>query len=228
MTYCSTATLTLRFRRLKSPLVYQAPSLEYFAPGLNVRTFFHCLYSIQLSLSSLATQSSVNLLSVEIHFPSIVLHLRTNLFPSFCSDFLLLFITMPLKKFENIQLPASADFHVHLRDNEVCEAVTKIIRQGGVNIVYVCVLSLEGTSQPSITDKSGHAKSGASNHDHRTCSLLSQLSSKNRTECQISHVFVSTPKYHTGHDSRSKKSGRYWGQVISRRCKSSAVSSFRK
>lgn len=44
-----------------------------FRPGLNVRTFFHCLYSIQLSLSSLATQSSVNLLSVEIHFPSIVL-----------------------------------------------------------------------------------------------------------------------------------------------------------
>ena len=47
---------------------------------------------------------------------------------------------MPLEHLQNFQLPASADFHVHLRDNEVCDIVTKKIRQGGVNTVYVCVL----------------------------------------------------------------------------------------
>ena len=44
---------------------------------------------------------------------------------------------MTLDKLNNLRLPASADFHVHLRDNEVCEIVTRTIRQGGVNIVYV-------------------------------------------------------------------------------------------
>ena len=46
---------------------------------------------------------------------------------------------MPLGKLQNIRLPASADFHVHLREDEVCEIVTKTIRQGGVNAVYVCM-----------------------------------------------------------------------------------------
>ncbi|KAF7538446.1 hypothetical protein G7Z17_g12626 [Cylindrodendrum hubeiense] len=35
------------------------------------------------------------------------------------------------------ELPAAADFHVHLRDDKMAEAVTKTIRQGGVNTVYV-------------------------------------------------------------------------------------------
>lgn len=44
---------------------------------------------------------------------------------------------MPLEKFHNVKLPAAADMHVHLRENEVCEIVTRTIRQGGVNTVYV-------------------------------------------------------------------------------------------
>ncbi|KPM36438.1 putative dihydroorotase [Neonectria ditissima] len=35
------------------------------------------------------------------------------------------------------ELSAAADFHVHLRDGKMAEAVTKTIRQGGVNTVYV-------------------------------------------------------------------------------------------
>lgn len=34
-------------------------------------------------------------------------------------------------------LPAAADFHVHLRDGAMAEAVTPTIRQGGVEVVYV-------------------------------------------------------------------------------------------
>ncbi|KAI9717306.1 MAG: hypothetical protein M1812_004833 [Candelaria pacifica] len=44
---------------------------------------------------------------------------------------------MALRKFEDCELPASADFHVHLRDGATMEAVTPSIRQGGVNTVYV-------------------------------------------------------------------------------------------
>lgn len=39
--------------------------------------------------------------------------------------------------FNGIQLPASADFHVHLRDGEIMKAVTPTIRYGGVDMVYV-------------------------------------------------------------------------------------------
>ena len=39
--------------------------------------------------------------------------------------------------FNGLELPASADFHVHLRDGEMMEAVTPTIRQGGVDMVYV-------------------------------------------------------------------------------------------
>ena len=39
--------------------------------------------------------------------------------------------------FDGIELPASADFHVHLRDGEIKETVTATIRNGGVDMVYV-------------------------------------------------------------------------------------------
>ncbi|PGH02740.1 dihydroorotase, homodimeric type [Blastomyces parvus] len=44
---------------------------------------------------------------------------------------------MPLSKIDGIKLPASADFHVHLRDGDMMELVVPTIRQGGVNTVYV-------------------------------------------------------------------------------------------
>lgn len=42
-----------------------------------------------------------------------------------------------MRLFDNLSLPASADFHVHLRDGEMMEAVTPTIRQGGVDTVFV-------------------------------------------------------------------------------------------
>lgn len=47
--------------------------------------------------------------------------------------------TMPLGKFDGLELPAAADMHVHLRDGAMMETVTPTIRQGGVNTVYVMV-----------------------------------------------------------------------------------------
>lgn len=44
---------------------------------------------------------------------------------------------MPLEKLQGVKLPASADFHVHLRDGDMMELVTPTIRQGGVNTVFV-------------------------------------------------------------------------------------------
>jgi dihydroorotase len=44
---------------------------------------------------------------------------------------------MPLVKFDSLELPASADFHVHLRDGAMMKTVVPTIRQGGVNTVYV-------------------------------------------------------------------------------------------
>ena len=37
-----------------------------------------------------------------------------------------------MHQFDGLELPASADFHVHLREGDVMEAVTPTIRQGGV------------------------------------------------------------------------------------------------
>jgi hypothetical protein len=39
----------------------------------------------------------------------------------------------------SIELPAAADFHVHLRDGKMMEAVVPTVRQGGVNLAYVMV-----------------------------------------------------------------------------------------
>ncbi|TVY49564.1 putative dihydroorotase [Lachnellula occidentalis] len=45
---------------------------------------------------------------------------------------------MPLSsKFNGLELPASADFHVHLRDGAMMKAVVPTIRSGGCNTVYV-------------------------------------------------------------------------------------------
>lgn len=41
-----------------------------------------------------------------------------------------------MHQFDGLELPASADFHVHLRESDVMEAVTPTIRQGGVDMVY--------------------------------------------------------------------------------------------
>ena len=38
-----------------------------------------------------------------------------------------------------LDLPPTADFHVHLREGEVMEMVVPTIRQGGVDTVYVMV-----------------------------------------------------------------------------------------
>lgn len=44
---------------------------------------------------------------------------------------------MALSKFDGLELPASFDAHVHLRDGSMMEMVTPTIRKGGVNVVYV-------------------------------------------------------------------------------------------
>lgn len=44
---------------------------------------------------------------------------------------------MSLSKFDGLELPASADFHVHLRDGAMMETVVPTIKKGGVNTVYV-------------------------------------------------------------------------------------------
>ncbi|PGH26412.1 dihydroorotase, homodimeric type [Polytolypa hystricis UAMH7299] len=44
---------------------------------------------------------------------------------------------MPLSRLDGIKLPASADFHVHLRDGDMMQLVTPTIREGGVNTVFV-------------------------------------------------------------------------------------------
>lgn len=41
--------------------------------------------------------------------------------------------------FDNLELPVAADFHVHLRDGPMMQAVTPTIRQGGVDTVFVMV-----------------------------------------------------------------------------------------
>ena len=46
---------------------------------------------------------------------------------------------MPLKDFQDLVLPATADMHVHLRDGAMMETVVPTIRRGGVNMVYVMV-----------------------------------------------------------------------------------------
>ncbi|KAG4027932.1 hypothetical protein MFRU_026g01130 [Monilinia fructicola] len=44
---------------------------------------------------------------------------------------------MSLSRFDGLELPAAADFHVHLRDGKMMETVVPTVRMGGVNTVYV-------------------------------------------------------------------------------------------
>ena len=46
---------------------------------------------------------------------------------------------MDLSKLEELELPATFDAHVHLRDGELSQLVTPTVRSGGVNMVYVMV-----------------------------------------------------------------------------------------
>lgn len=51
-----------------------------------------------------------------------------------------------LSKFDGLEIPAAADFHVHLRDGKMMETVVPTIRMGGVNTVgaFVHFVSLRG------------------------------------------------------------------------------------
>lgn len=46
---------------------------------------------------------------------------------------------MTASMFDGWELPVAADFHVHLRDGAMMEAVTPTIREGGVDTVFVMV-----------------------------------------------------------------------------------------
>jgi dihydroorotase len=47
---------------------------------------------------------------------------------------------MRLKELDRLELPASADMHVHLRQGAMMELVAHQIRQGGVDTVFVMVI----------------------------------------------------------------------------------------
>ena len=44
---------------------------------------------------------------------------------------------MALTKFDGLTLPATADFHSHLRDGSMMEAIVPTIREGGTGLCYV-------------------------------------------------------------------------------------------
>ena len=44
---------------------------------------------------------------------------------------------MQLRRIERLELPATADMHVHLRQAELMELVVPTIRRGGVDTVFV-------------------------------------------------------------------------------------------
>ena len=46
---------------------------------------------------------------------------------------------MDLKNTQRLELPATADMHVHLRQGELMEVVTPTVRQGGVDTAFVYV-----------------------------------------------------------------------------------------
>ena len=48
---------------------------------------------------------------------------------------------MASRMFDGLTLPASSDFHVHLREGVMLEAVAPTIRGGGVETVFVMVQS---------------------------------------------------------------------------------------
>lgn len=46
---------------------------------------------------------------------------------------------MSSRLFDGVVLPASADFHVHLRYGAMLEAVAPTVKQGGVDTIFVMV-----------------------------------------------------------------------------------------
>jgi dihydroorotase len=44
---------------------------------------------------------------------------------------------MQLKTTQRLELPATADMHVHLRQGEMMDLVAPTVRQGGVDTVFV-------------------------------------------------------------------------------------------
>jgi dihydroorotase-like cyclic amidohydrolase len=46
---------------------------------------------------------------------------------------------MVFEKFQGLELPATADMHVHLRDGKMMELVVPTIRRGGCDMVMVMV-----------------------------------------------------------------------------------------
>lgn len=59
---------------------------------------------------------------------------------------------MVLEKLQTLELPASADMHVHLRDGATKNLVVPSIRAGGVNCVMVMVLISSLSVQDSSTN----------------------------------------------------------------------------
>jgi hypothetical protein len=48
----------------------------------------------------------------------------------------------PARLFHDLELPLSADMHVHLREGAMMETVTPLIEKGGVDCVFVMVSSI--------------------------------------------------------------------------------------
>ena len=46
---------------------------------------------------------------------------------------------MRLRELDQLELPATADMHVHLRQGAMTELVAPYLRQGGVDTVFVMV-----------------------------------------------------------------------------------------
>lgn len=49
---------------------------------------------------------------------------------------------------DELVIPSPADFHTHLRQNELMKLVTPHVKQGGMHLAYVMVLSLIPRSMP--------------------------------------------------------------------------------
>lgn len=104
---------------------------------------------------------------------------------------------MPLEKFDGLELPAPADFHVHLRDGEMMNLVTPTIRRGGNNMVFVMVGSSRGRTLLYIAANWSVAKSHTSNYKRRAVSAIQESSAKHRTGRHISDVTIFAYGYNT-------------------------------
>lgn len=55
---------------------------------------------------------------------------------------------MRLSEVNSLELPATADMHVHLRQGDMMKLVVPTIRKGGVDTVFVMVCMNDNTSLP--------------------------------------------------------------------------------